>query len=162
MSNKITSLMLAAVLLALAGCGGSSSSSSSPTTSSTTTASSTSASTPTTTASSSSPTTGTASGGANAAQNLQLAADPGGALKYDKPTLTARAGKVTIVLTNKSPLPHNVALQTGTTGPTLGATPPFTGGTKSVTLDLKPGTYTFFCSVPGHRQAGMVGTLTVK
>jgi plastocyanin len=73
----------------------------------------------------------------------------------------AKAGKVTIVLTNKSPLPHNVALQKGTSGPTLDATPTFTGGTKSVTLDLKPGTYTFFCTVPGHRQAGMKGTLIV-
>jgi uncharacterized cupredoxin-like copper-binding protein len=47
-------------------------------------------------------------------------------------------------------------------GKTLGATPVFTGGTKAVTLNLKPGTYKFFCSVPGHRQAGMEGTLTVK
>ena len=44
----------------------------------------------------------------------------------------------------------------------LGATPTFTGGTKAVTLKLKPGKYTFYCSVPGHRQAGMEGTLTVN
>jgi uncharacterized cupredoxin-like copper-binding protein len=35
-------------------------------------------------------------------------------------------------------------------------------GTTSITLNLKPGTYTFFCQVPGHRAAGMFGTLTVK
>ena len=44
----------------------------------------------------------------------------------------------------------------------IGTTPVFTGGSKSLTLQLKPGTYTFFCSVPGHRQAGMQGTLTVQ
>jgi uncharacterized cupredoxin-like copper-binding protein len=47
-------------------------------------------------------------------------------------------------------------------GKQVGATPTFVGGTKSFTADLKPGKYTFYCSVPGHRQAGMQGTLTVS
>jgi uncharacterized cupredoxin-like copper-binding protein len=47
-------------------------------------------------------------------------------------------------------------------GAKVGATPTFSGGSKSLALNLKPGTYKFFCSVPGHRQAGMEGTLTVK
>jgi uncharacterized cupredoxin-like copper-binding protein len=47
-------------------------------------------------------------------------------------------------------------------GQTVGATPTFEGGSKTVTVNVKPGTYKFFCSVPGHRQAGMEGTLTVK
>ena len=44
----------------------------------------------------------------------------------------------------------------------LGQTPVFDGGTKSFSATLKPGTYTYYCSVPGHREAGMQGTLTVK
>jgi uncharacterized cupredoxin-like copper-binding protein len=67
---------------------------------------------------------------------------------------------VTIVMANMSPLEHNVTIASGTT--VLGATPTFAGGTKTVTVKLKPGTYTFYCSVPGHRQAGMEGTLTVS
>ena len=91
---------------------------------------------------------------------LKLAANPGGQLSYDTKQLSAKAGKVTIEMTNMSPIEHNVTIAKGTT--VLGATPTFVGSTKTVTVSLKPGTYTFFCSVPGHRQAGMEGTLTVS
>jgi uncharacterized cupredoxin-like copper-binding protein len=47
-------------------------------------------------------------------------------------------------------------------GSNLGATPTFQGGSKTLTVTLKAGTYKFYCSVPGHRQAGMEGTLTVQ
>jgi plastocyanin len=67
---------------------------------------------------------------------------------------------VTIEMTNSSPLEHDVTVARGST--VLGATPKFIGGTRSLTLNLKPGTYTFYCSVPGHRQAGMEGTLSVS
>jgi plastocyanin len=63
-------------------------------------------------------------------------------------------------MTNMSPLEHNVTVAQGST--VLGATPTFQGGSKTLTLNLKAGTYTFYCSVPGHRQAGMEGTLTVS
>jgi uncharacterized cupredoxin-like copper-binding protein len=63
-------------------------------------------------------------------------------------------------MTNMSPLEHNVTIASGST--VLGATPTFRGGSKTLTLSLKPGTYVFYCSVPGHRQAGMEGTLTVS
>jgi plastocyanin len=62
-------------------------------------------------------------------------------------------------MTNMSPLEHNVTVARGSK--VLGATPTFQGGSKSLTLNLKPGVYTFYCSVPGHRAAGMEGTLTV-
>ena len=108
-------------------------------------------------------TTGTpapASSPAGRATALALAANPTGLLSYNTKQLAARAGTVTIVMANMSPVEHNVTVAQGTT--VLGATPTFTGGTKTLTLKLKPGTYTFYCSVPGHRQAGMEGTLTVS
>ena len=55
-------------------------------------------------------------------------------------------------MTNMSPIEHNVTIAEGTK--VLGATPTFTGGTKAVTLNLKPGKYVFYCSVPGHRAGG--------
>jgi plastocyanin len=91
---------------------------------------------------------------------LSLAANPAGQLSYDTRQLSAKAGKVTITMTNMSPLEHNVTIAQGTT--VLGATPTFVGGKRTLTLELKTGTYTFYCSVPGHRQAGMEGTLTVS
>lgn len=113
----------------------------------------------TSTTSSSSAGAAPATGGA--AQTLSLSADPSGALKFDKTSLAARAGTVKIVLTNPAPLAHNISLQ-GPGGVNLhGPTVP-NGKTSQVTANLKPGSYTFYCSVPGHRQAGMQGTLTVK
>jgi uncharacterized cupredoxin-like copper-binding protein len=59
-----------------------------------------------------------------------------------------------------APIEHNLTIEEG--GKVVGATPTFSGGTKKLTLALKPGTYTFYCSVPGHRQSGMEGRLTVQ
>jgi plastocyanin len=66
---------------------------------------------------------------------------------------------VTITFTNAAALEHNVTVAEG--NKVLGATPTFIGGSRTLTLTLKPGTYTFYCSVPGHRQGGMEGTLGV-
>lgn len=95
-----------------------------------------------------------------AGSSVKLAADPGGLLSYSTKQLSAKAGTVTITMTNASPVEHNVTIAEG--GKILGATPTFTGGSKKLTLKLKPGKYTFYCTVPGHRQAGMEGTLTVS
>jgi plastocyanin len=95
-----------------------------------------------------------------AATSLKLAANPEGQLSYDTKSLSAKAGSVTIAFTNRSPLEHNLTIAQGSK--VIGATPSFIGGSKSLTVALKPGKYTFYCSVPGHRQAGMEGTLTVS
>jgi plastocyanin/sugar lactone lactonase YvrE len=94
-------------------------------------------------------------------ESLSLEANPEGQLKYNKASLTASAGKISIDFTNMSPLEHNVTIESSS-GEKVAATPIFKGGTKSLALNLKPGTYKFYCSVPGHRMAGMEGTLTVK
>ncbi|MFL5908770.1 MAG: PQQ-binding-like beta-propeller repeat protein [Solirubrobacterales bacterium] len=74
---------------------------------------------------------------------------------------TANAGKVTFDFTNNSALQHDLVV-IDSQNKILGQTPIFQGGSKSFTATLAPGTYTYYCSVPGHRQAGMQGTLTVK
>jgi plastocyanin len=148
-TQRPTGLLTLTILVsvAIAGCG----SSSSGTTSTSTTPASAPASTSTT---SSAPAAG-------AEQKLSLEANPEGQLKYNTTSLTAKAGKVSIDFTNMAPLAHNVTVESST-GEKLGATPTFQGASKTLTLNLKPGTYKFFCSVPGHRMAGMEGTLTVK
>lgn len=93
------------------------------------------------------------------ATTLELAADPGGALAFDAAELEAPAGEVALVLTNDSPLPHDVSIE-GNGVSVAGET--FTGGTRTTVATLEPGTYTFYCSVLGHREGGMEGTLTVK
>ncbi len=143
-----TWVALAVGTLALAGCGSSSNNSSTAT------------STPAPAASSTPATTAPASS-TTAAQTLSLAANPQGQLKYETSSLTANAGAVKIAFTNMSPVGHNVTVESSSHA-ILGATPTFQGATKELSLNLKPGVYKFFCSVPGHRMAGMEGTLTVK
>jgi len=98
---------------------------------------------------------------AGTGQALTLEANPEGQLKYNKTALSATAGKVSIAFTNKSPLGHNMTIANAA-GTVLGATPTIQGESKTLSLNLKPGTYTFYCSVPGHRMAGMEGKLVVK
>jgi plastocyanin len=104
------------------------------------------------------PASSSASG--TASTKLALAANPSGLLAYNTKQLSAKAGTVTITMANMSPLEHNVTVAEGSK--VLGATPTFKGASMTLTLKLKPGKYTFYCSVPGHRQAGMEGTLNVS
>jgi plastocyanin len=105
--------------------------------------------------------TSTASGGATAGggSKLTLAADPGGALKFDRSKLKAKSGNVTITMDNPSDVPHAVAVEgngVDKDGPTVTK-----GGKSEVSVSLKPGTYEFYCPVDSHKQQGMEGTLTV-
>ncbi len=127
-------LVLAVFALALSACGGGSSSSST---------------TPAT----------TGGGGGGGGSTVQISADPSGALKYEQTDVSATAGSITIDFTNMSSLPHDVTIEGNGAS---GGTDQITNSSTSTTVDLEPGTYTFFCSVDGHRAAGMEGTLTVN
>ncbi len=132
-------LLAVTAVLALAGCGGSDEKS-------------------TDSGSSSSSSNSSASSGGGG-ETLKLAADKS-ALKFDKTSLTAKAGKVTLEMENPSQIPHAVAIKgngVDVDGKTIG-----NGETSTASADLKPGTYTFYCPVPGHEAAGMKGTLTVN
>jgi plastocyanin len=150
--RRSATLGLALAALLVVGCG----SSNSGTTSSSSSTPAAPATTPSTTSSGSSST-----GGGAASSALSVEANPEGELKYNKTSLTAKAGKVSIDFTNMASLAHNVTIESSS-GAQVGATPTFQGGSKTLSVNLKPGTYKFFCSVPGHRQAGMEGTLTVQ
>jgi uncharacterized cupredoxin-like copper-binding protein len=102
------------------------------------------------------------SSGGTEGSKLALAADPSGALKYEPTKLNAEAGKVTIALTNESAVPHDVAVA-NKSGKVLGKSKEVTkASTDLVIKNLDAGSYRFYCTVPGHEQAGMVGTLTVR
>jgi plastocyanin len=91
---------------------------------------------------------------------FDLAADPSGAIAYDKSQGNVEAGTVTIKLTNESSLEHNVAVAQGSRQ--LGVSPTIKGSETELTVDLPAGTYEFYCTIPGHRAAGMQGTLTAR
>lgn len=89
---------------------------------------------------------------------MHVSADPS-KLAFNTTTLTAKAGKVTIVMANPAAISHGISVQGGGVdkdGPVVGM-----GATSTITVSLKPGKYTFYCPVPGHRAGGMMGTLTV-
>jgi plastocyanin/mono/diheme cytochrome c family protein len=96
------------------------------------------------------------------AGKLAIDASPTGQLAYVTNKATASTGAVTVSMGNMSGVSHNIAIQQGASGAVLGASSFITKGSTSVTVNLKPGTYTYFCQAPGHRAAGMLGTLTVK
>lgn len=92
---------------------------------------------------------------------IDIEADPSGSLAFTTDEATASAGKDTVNFTNSSPVPHDVRIE-DSSGGDVGGTEVISESSESATVELKPGEYTFYCSVPGHRQAGMEGTLTVK
>lgn len=141
-------LVLALASLALVACGSSSSSS---TSTASTTETSTAASGGTTS-------TSAAKGG----QTLKVEANPNGQLSYVPSKLTAKPGNVTIDFTNPQGLSHDIAVE-DSAGKKLGTSELIQESSTTLSLsNLKAGTYHYFCTVPGHREAGMEGTLTVK
>jgi plastocyanin len=98
-------------------------------------------------------------GGGGGGTKLKLAADPSGALKFDKTSLSAKPGKVTIVMDNPSDVPH--AIEVEGKGVEEEGEVVEKGGVSQVSADLKAGEYEFYCPVGNHKDAGMEGTLKV-
>jgi plastocyanin len=129
----------AVAALAIAGCGGGSSSSSS---------------------------SGSGSGGAAASTSTTTSASSGGGTtvkmdaseyKFAPATVKAKAGTVTFALKNTGQFPHGIEIQGGSASQIISG-----GQSTTFKTSLKPGSYTFFCPVPGHREKGMVGKITVS
>ena len=102
----------------------------------------------------------TATGGGGGA-TVKFEADPDGALAYTQTDVSAPAGSDTIEFDNPASLGHDVVIE-DSDGNEVARTDVISGSTTTTDADLQAGTYTFFCSVDGHRDAGMEGTLTVK
>jgi plastocyanin len=137
MPRSLIALIVA--VAALAGCGGDDDEQS--------------ASTPTATA------TAEPASSSGGGATVAVSAPADGSLKFDQATLDAKAGKVTFKFSNPSSVPHAFELEGGGVE---AETEVVTKSDASVTADLKPGTYTYYCPVGSHRQAGMEGKLTVK
>jgi len=149
MKRLLLGLALVLAAVALVACGGSSSSSSS------------SEGGGSGSASEAGNGAGAEGGTAGTPSSVEFEPDPNGNLEFTTDSATAKAGQVTVDFTNLSGVPHNVAIE-DSSGKTIGETEITPKGSESTVVNLKPGTYTFYCAVPGHREAGMEGTLTVK
>jgi plastocyanin len=97
------------------------------------------------------------------AGKLEIDANPDGQLAYEVSSATAGPGGLQIDSRNASSIPHDIALQEGTGGNLLGKGRTVSnGGVSTVSVSVRPGRYTFYCTLPGHREGGMQGTLTVR
>jgi plastocyanin len=106
--------------------------------------------------------TGGGGGGAGGSSTIQIEADPEGGLAFATDSLSAKAGDVTIDFTNPQPVGHDADVE-DESGKVVGETDVISESSETGTMkDLKPGKYVYFCSVPGHREAGMEGTLTIE
>jgi plastocyanin len=88
---------------------------------------------------------------------LEVDADPTGQLAFVTNQASASAGRLTVKMANKSGTPHDIVIDGKGTGKQV-----TNGGVSSFSATFAAGTYTYYCSVPGHRAAGMQGKLTVK
>jgi plastocyanin len=88
---------------------------------------------------------------------LEVDADPSGQLAFVTNQAQAKPGEITIKMANKSGTPHDIVIDGKGKGEVVQ-----NGGVSQFKADFAAGSYTYYCSVQGHRQAGMQGKLTVK
>jgi plastocyanin len=102
-----------------------------------------------------------AAGGTGGGGTVAISADPGGELAYEQDSVSAPAGPVTIEFDNPASIGHDVVVEDDA-GNELARTDVISGDTTTAEGEFEAGDYTFYCSVPGHREAGMEGTFTVE
>jgi plastocyanin len=139
--SAVAVLVIASLALAACGGGGSSTTSTSETTSSAAESAGAKEST--------------------SGSTIKFEANPEGELMFTTMSATGKAGDDTIDFKNPSSTPHNVSIE-NSSGKKIAETKTITESETSTKVELEPGTYTFFCSIPGHREAGMEGTLTIE
>jgi uncharacterized cupredoxin-like copper-binding protein len=88
---------------------------------------------------------------------IEVDADPTGQLAFTTNQAQGNPGEVTVKMANKSGTPHDIVIDGKGKGQVVKD-----GGVSQFKASFAAGTYTFYCSVPGHRAAGMQGKLTVK
>lgn len=91
---------------------------------------------------------------------LEFEADPDGDLAYTTDEVVAKEGNVTIEFTNPQSTPHNVAIEVGGGGRVVTETVSNSFAAVTITLNTKE-KFTFYCTVPGHKKAGMEGVVRV-
>lgn len=161
MKKLSAALLLLAVSLALVACGGGGSTSSSTVEPTETGTTAESGGTEEGSANAQEETSSGAEEEGSAGSSIDFEADPAGQLMFTAMKATGKAGDDTIVFKNPSAVPHNVAIE-DSSGKTLVESETVTEGETTDKVELEAGTYTFYCSIPGHRQAGMEGTLTIE
>jgi nitrite reductase (NO-forming) len=101
-------------------------------------------------------------GAASGSVTQQLTVKAMDTMKFDPPTLSAKAGQpIQVTLDNTGQIDHDFSITEGVSQPVKNLAQPGQKAVTTFTID-KPGTYTYFCSQPGHEQAGMKGTLTIQ
>ena|ERR1043166_6096469 len=101
-------------------------------------------------------------GAASGSVTQQLTVKAMDTMKFDPPTLSAKAGQpIQVTLDNTGQIDHDFSITEGVSQPVKTLAHPGQKAVTTFTID-KPGTYTYFCSQPGHEQAGMKRTLTIQ
>lgn len=94
-------------------------------------------------------------------ETLDVTSPADGSLVFDPDGLEAQAGVITLAYENPSPVPHSIAIEDDQ-GQTLDESETVTNAGTDAGAELAPGEFVYYCTVPGHRESGMEGTLTVR
>jgi plastocyanin len=101
---------------------------------------------------------GAAAGGGG---TIDISAPASGEIAYEQSDIEVAAGPATVNFSNPSQVPHDVAIESDS-GDEIGKTDVVSEGESTASVELTPGAYTFYCTVPGHRDQGMEGSLNAQ